>query len=382
MLGHFDKLNVALLWIRKMVFRLILALMILAFLNGCSNFGYYTQAVFGQMELLSARRGLADVVSDKSVPEKVKARIHLAQEILKFAEEEIGLPVDSTFSTYADIGRPYVVWNVFVAKPYSIKLETFCFPVAGCVGYKGFFDRNDARKFSEEMQKSGFDTFMGGVAAYSSLGWFSDPLLNTFIYRSDEGLAALIFHELAHKIMYVKDDTEFNESFATAVERYALQKWLGSRHQNLAYDKYIEGQQRQAEVIELILRVRDKFELLYAERSYGEGSFEEAGYKQKHDDKSSPLIALNKSDALALLRKDYQVLRDAWVEGNEFEFWMKNDINNAKLGAIGAYQGWVSNLTHLLENSENFDAFILRAKALGELAPSAREIALLKESAK
>ena len=360
-----------------MVFRLVLALMALAFLNGCSNFGYYTQAVFGQMELLSARRGLADVVSDKSVSEKVKARIQLAQEILKFAEEEIGLPVDSTFNTYADIGRPYVVWNVFVAKPYSIKLKTFCFPVAGCVGYKGFFDRQDARKFSEEMQKSGFDTFMGGVAAYSSLGWFSDPLLNTFIHRSDEGLAALIFHELAHKIMYVKDDTEFNESFATTVERYALQKWLGSRDQNLVYDKYVGGQERQAEVIGLILQVREKLTLLYEEKSYGE-----AGYKQKHDDKSSHLIAVNKADALALLRKDYQVLRDAWVEGNEFEFWMKNDINNAKLGAIGAYQGWVSNLTHLLERSENFDAFIFRAKALGKLTPSAREVALLKESAK
>ncbi|MFT5211857.1 MAG: putative aminopeptidase [Flavobacterium sp.] len=365
-----------------MVFRLIVALVALIFLSGCSNFGYYTQAVFGQMELLSARRGLADVVSDEAVSEKVKARIQLAQEILAFAEDEIGLPVENTFTTYADIGRPYVVWNVFVAKSYSTKLETFCFPVAGCVGYKGFFDKNDAREFSETFQNSGFDTYLGGVAAYSSLGWFSDPLLNTFIHRSDEGLAALIFHELAHKILYVKDDTQFNESFATTVERFALQKWLESRGQDPAYVKYIEGQQRQAEVIELILQVRDKLELIYEDEKDEEEKVEEEkeeqeGVKQKHNDKSSPLMAQNKADALALLRKDYQVLHDAWLEGNEFEFWMKNDINNAKLGAIGAYQGWVSNLTHLLESSENFDAFILKAKALGKLTPSVREAALL-----
>ncbi|MFT7688417.1 MAG: putative aminopeptidase, partial [Candidatus Azotimanducaceae bacterium] len=295
--------------------RLVVTLMLMCSLSACSNFDYYTQAVIGQMELLSARRGLEDVISDDSVSPEVKTRIQLAQSILQFAETEIGLPVESTFNTYADIGRPYLVWNVFVAKKDATRLETFCFPIAGCVGYKGFFDKENAKSFSLELDKSGFDTYVGGVAAYSSLGWFSDPLLNTFIHRSDESLAALIFHELSHKILYVKDDTEFNESFATTVERYALEKWLASRDKKFAYNKYIEGQVRQAEVIDLILSVREKLSHVYGENNLRNNNGMAMG----------PELAEIKAEVIGDLRKDYQTLRESWAEGSEFEYWMKND---------------------------------------------------------
>ncbi|MBL4680169.1 MAG: aminopeptidase [Pseudomonadales bacterium] len=345
-----------------MIFRSITTLLLLFSVTACSNLAYYSQAVLGQMDLLSARRDFNTVYADESVSEEVKAKIKLAEEILAFAEFDIGLPVEDTFSTYADIERPFVVWNVFAAKPYSIDLETFCFPIAGCVAYKGFFSKADASAFSQALENNGFETYMGGVAAYSTLGWFSDPLLNTFILRSEASLAALIFHELAHKILYVKDDTVFNESFAVTVERYALEQWLASRNQSQRYNQYVQSQERQGSVIELILKSRVTLSEIY--------EMEESEERSR-----------KKEEVIQTLRGDYATLRRGWggdgLKGSEFQFWMENDINNAKLGAIGAYQTWVGSLTILLEQNNSFEAFVEQVRRLEDMTKGEREAYLL-----
>jgi len=361
-----------------MISRIMTVLLVLTSVTACSNLTYYRQAALGQMELLSARRDFKVVLADQAVPEAVKIRLKLVEEILSFAETEIGLPVGDTFSTYADIGRPFVVWNVFVAQPYSIQLETFCFPIAGCVIYKGFFSREDAQVFSEEQEKTGFETYIGGVAAYSSLGWFSDPVLNTFIHRSDENLAALIFHELAHKLVYFEDDTAFNESFAVTVERYALGRWLDSRNQSAAYIRYLGQQERQASVIELILESRVTLSKVYKSEVYKSKVYISKVYESNVPEGRGE----RKAEVIQSLRDDYATLRHRWhdagIEANEFEFWMEQDINNAKLGAIGAYQTWVNSLMMLLSTSVSFSAFIQKVQALEELTPGEREAFLLE----
>ena len=325
--------------------------------TGCSNLAYYQQAVAGQIELLSKRRDLQIVIDDPSVSETIRQRLRRAQEITEFAASELDLAVGSTFSTYVDIGRPYVVWNVFSAREFSLELETFCFPIVGCVSYKGFFKEEDALRFAEEQKSKGFEIYMGGVAAYSTLGWFADPLLNTFIQRSDEQLASLIFHELAHKSLYLPGDTGFNESFATAVERYGLKRWLSSSD---TYNTFIAAQGRRQAVITLILESRNRLLEVY-----------------KQDENLDRKRQL-KSEILADLVKSYDILRNSWLGGNEFEFWMNSDINNAKLGAIGAYQEWVPAFSTLLEQSASFEQFVEKVQRLANLPVADRRQRLEK----
>ena len=336
-----------------------LLFLIIAICSGCSSLAYYQQAVFGQIELLSKKRDLVEVLSDVSVPLEVREKLRLAQRLTTFAEARVGLPVGSTFDSYADIDRPYVVWNVFSAREFSLTLETYCYPVAGCVAYKGFFEREDAVRFADERKARGYEVYMGGVTAYSTLGWFADPLLNTFIYRAEEALASLIFHELAHKLLYVSDDTTFNESFATTVERYAVRLWLESEGRSETYQEYLAGQERRQQVIELILKTRNLLAGVYEESTSDENR------------------RLAKQKLIAALQKEYQDISDNWSNGNEFKIWMEQDINNAKLGAVGAYQQWVPAFEELMKQSVSFDDFVTEAEKIGQLAADERELRMV-----
>jgi len=342
---------------------MIAAILLGISLCGCSSITYYQQAVAGQLEILSKRRTVQDVLADPGVAEEVKDRLDLAREILNFAEAELGLPVEDTFDSYVDIGRSYVVWNVFSANEFSMALETFCYPIAGCVTYKGYFNEQDALSFAEEQRALELDVYMGGVTAYSTLGWFADPLLNTFIHRTDARLAALIFHELAHKVVYLPGDTTFNESFATAVERYALRTWLSAGKQNAAYGRYLNVSDRRSQVTRLILQARSDLTDVYKQDITDEN-------KRKR-----------KEAIIFDLKQSYLALKRTWAEGNEFEYWMETEINNAKIGAIGAYQEWVAAFSELLAQSGSFNEFIREAKLLGELPQDERQPRLVSLTA-
>ena len=242
-------------WLMPVLFSVLL-------IQGCETVSYYGQAAQGQLSMLAARESVRDLVNDPKTDEKVRSQLKKTVDILAFAER-YGLPVEKSYSQYVDLGRPYVVWNVFAARPYSTNLETHCFPIAGCVGYKGYFKQSAAEVYAAKLKEEGLDVFVGGVAAYSTLGWFNDPLLNTFLFRSDERLAAILFHELAHKVFYVPGDTVFNESYATTVERYLLQRWLEDQDRADLYENYLTSAQRRDSVIELILETRDELAELY-----------------------------------------------------------------------------------------------------------------------
>jgi predicted aminopeptidase len=305
---------------------LLLSLLAIS-VTGCSTLGYYQQAIVGQWQLLAKRRPLDDVIADPQVTPGVKSRLVVAQQLRVFAADTLHLPVADSYSTYVDVGAPYVVWNVFSAPEFSLTMNTFCYPIVGCVSYKGFFSKAPAAGLAQTLALGGNDTFYSGVAAYSTLGWFADPLLSTFIARDDTALAALLFHELAHKVVYIPGDTRFNESFATAVERFGLRQWLPLQRekegQGQAYNNYLLTSQRRGEVIDLIMATREALAVVYAQ------DIDESVKRQR------------KQDLIARLRLNYQAVAAEWATPGPFRFWMAADINNARLGAVADYNSLV-----------------------------------------
>lgn len=330
-------------------------------LSGCETVHFYTQAAAGQIRILSSRRPVEEVIREPGTSQEVRRKLELVSSIRVFAEDQLALPVQDSYATYVETGQSYVVWNVFAAPEFSLEMKKFCFPVAGCVNYKGFFKQADARNAAEGLRRDGYDVYVGGVAAYSTLGWFDDPIMDTFLRRSDTRLAALLFHELAHKAVYAQGDTSFNEGFATALERYALKQWLSQRNNGQAYAEYEAAEIRRQQVIHLIRQTRDRLAELY-----GNDSDADTMRKQKHE-------------VLEALREDYRKLRQSWDGHTEFQAWMTGPINNAALGAVGAYQDRVPAFEAILRRV-NFDipAFVEQCRELAAMDKEEREQAMRK----
>src|SRR5687767_14758623 len=202
------------------------AILCLALIAGCQSLAYYTQAIGGHLKVLAQARPVEDWLTDPATPPELKERLQTARRIREFASKTLKLPENNSYLAYADLERPYVVWNVFAAPEFSVEPRAECFPFAGCVSYRGFYSEHDARRHAEKLRAAGYDVYVGGVPAYSTLGWSDDPLLSTFIRYPDAQLARLVFHELAHQLVYAKNDTTFNESFAVAVEEEGVKRWL------------------------------------------------------------------------------------------------------------------------------------------------------------
>jgi predicted aminopeptidase len=301
---------------------------------------------------------------DPDTDAATKIRLQVVVEILDFAAKELDLPVDKAYSTYVPTGKPYIVWNVFAAPRWSLEMESFCYPIAGCVSYQGYFEESKAHERASDLEKEGFDVFVGGVTAYSTLGWFSDPVLDTFLMRSDLGLASLLFHELAHKVLYLSGDTQFNESFATMLSEEALKRWLAHQGQAARFQEYSQSRQRKSEVLTLIKASREALRSLYASGSSLEN------------------MNTGKAAILGQLPADYELLRNAWDEGSEFQRWMTAEarhsiLNNAKLGTIAQYNDWVPAFRELFRESDgDLDLFLRSVKSLGQLDKPTRDESL------
>ena len=206
--------------------RWIFAIAFVTVLGGCTNLGYYYQAVEGQMQIWHRSRPIKQVIDDAQTPAQIRERLELVLRVRDFASAELALPDNGSYRKYADVERPFVVWNAFAAGEFSVAPKEWCFLFAGCVGYRGYFSQAGAERFAEDLKRQGLDVFVAGIPAYSTLGWFDDPVLNTVVRYPDAQLAQLIFHELAHQVFYVAGDTMFNESFAVAVELEGVDRWL------------------------------------------------------------------------------------------------------------------------------------------------------------
>jgi len=333
-----------------------LALVVLLAL-GCADVGYYRQAVSGQWQLLSLRQPLATVRDDPATPAALRERLSLAGKIREFAVEELGLPDNGSYRSYVDLARPYVVRNVFATPALSLEPEQWCFPVAGCVSYRGYFDEAAAERTAAVLREQGYDVFIGNVPAYSTLGWFSDPLLNTFIDWQPGRLAELIFHELAHQRLYVAGDTVFNESFATFVGRLGARRFLAEHADAGARDHYERLTRLRDAFLALVMPTRTALAALYGDDLADE-------HKRREKDR-----------LLAELVARYEALKaDEWQGFSGFDRWFYQDLNNAKLASLQAYSRWVPAFQRLYETQgADLERFYLAVEVLGGLDPEARD---------
>lgn len=328
--------------------------------SGCSALRYYHQAVSGHFEVLNRAESVAQRLNDPALDPRLRERLELSQRLRDFATRELKLPDNASYRKYADLGRSYVIWNVVAADEFSVKPKESCFPVAGCVAYRGFYGEADAKRFGDEMAANDADVFVYGVAAYSTLGWFSDPLLNTFINYPDAELARLIFHEVAHQQLYLAGDSVFNESFATAVEEEGVRRWIaadGNAAMRAAFDA---GQIRRRHFVELVLRYQQRLDALY--RAGGEPA----------------AMRVAKAQAFAELRAHYERMkRDQWNGFSGYDRWFAQGLNNAHLASVSTYTQWVPAFAALIAQSGgDMTAFYKEAADISRLDSQTREARL------
>lgn len=326
-------------------------------LNGCSSVAYYGQLAEGQFQLLRARQPVAQVVADPATSPQLRSRLAHAEQARVFASEQLKLPDNRSYRVYADIARPYVVWNVFATPELSLQPVTHCFPIAGCVAYRGYYQQGAARGAAALMRQDGLDVYVGGVEAYSTLGWFDDPILSSMVGWGDERLATLIFHELAHQRFYVQDDTEFNESFASFVEQEGTRQWRAAR--GLAAIGENQGRQRD-QFIRLVLASRERLQAIYA------GPLDDAHKR------------LAKQAEFERLRREYRQVRDGqWGGDKRYDAWMYGPMSNAKLLPFGLYDQWVPAFAAVFrEVGGDWLRFYQRVEQLGRLPIEERKAAL------
>ena len=313
-----------------------------AALGGCSTLGYYWQAVSGHMQMVNAARAVGDVLLDEKTPDALKQRLVLSQRIRNFAVTELKLPDNASYGRYADLHRSAVVWNVVAAPKFSLTLKTWCFPVAGCVGYRGYFNEADARLEADRQKAEGLEVNVYAVPAYSTLGWMNwaggDPLLNTFINYPEGELARLIFHELAHQVVYANGDTTFNESFATTVERLGSQRWLASQASDAARQSYETFDQRRQGFKALLLSTHRELQAIYEPK--------EAETPYLRTQAATKSIA--KQEAMQRFRDNYALLKRSWDGFSGYDMWVAS-ANNAAFGAQAAYDDFVPGFDALFE---------------------------------
>jgi predicted aminopeptidase len=326
-------------------------------LGACQTLGYYGHVAHGQSELVLHRRPIARVLADPKVDPTLKSRLALSQEARRFATRQLGLPENRSYTSYVALGRPYVVWNVFATSAYSVDAVRQCFPFAGCVPYRGYFAEAKANRRAAQLKADGDDVWVGGVAAYSTLGWFADPILSSMLRWDDDELASTIFHELAHQLIYVKDDSAFNESFATFVQDEGLKQWRQSRG--------LPPQEGSSEAMDdgftqLVLDLRERLR-----KAYAQGGNEAA-------------LAAAKQREIEAFRQRYAQWRDReWPGQHSYDAWVAAPINNARLLPFGIYDHWLPAFAHLFQrHGSQWPAFYAAVRTLAKQSPPQRNQSL------
>lgn len=340
--------------IRLSIGRLVFCVVLAAVLNACAHLGYYAHVTHGESALLLQRRSVPKVIADPSTDPKLASRLQLSQQARQFASDRLDLPRNRSYTYYVQLHRPYVVWNVFTTKRFSVDAVLQCFPFAGCVAYRGWFDEKKARENAEQLRAQGNDVYVGGVSAYSTLGWFSDPILSSMMHWDDDELVGTIFHELAHQKIYVKGDTAFNESYAMFVEDEGLRQWHRSRNEPVGDDR---DQVMSDEFTRLVLDLRDRLKKLYA-----------SGVDEQ-------TMATDKQREIEDFRLRYAAWRDkSWPNDHRYDKWVAQPINNATLLPFGLYDQWVQAFAAIFKQADGqWPDFFRRVRILAKEPKAERE---------
>jgi len=318
-------------------------------LAGCAQFKYYFQAAQGQYALWSDARPIDDWIGDPNTDPKLRNRLEKAKLVRRFAVRELGLPDNASYTNYAPLKRQYVLWNVVATPALSLRPVQWCFPIAGCVSYRGYYDKADADAYAEELRKEGHDVTVGGVPAYSTLGWFSDPLLSTFIHYSDAELARMVFHELAHQVVYLQGDSKFNEAFATAVEEAGVNRWLELYGNDAMREAYLRYSARRQDFLAMLVRHRQMLADNYAGK---------ASAKKKREEKLR---------VFASLQAEYQVLKANWGGYNGYDRFFAEPLNNAHLASVATYNDLLPGFRALLAKEKDYRGFYAAVRSMSNL---------------
>jgi predicted aminopeptidase len=325
--------------------RTLLLLALAPLLSGC----YLLQAARGQLDITVKREPIEEVIADPQTPAATQARLKMISEARTFASKELGLPDNDSYRSYVALKRDYVVWNVFATPPFSVDPINWCFPIAGCVVYRGYFNEEAAQKYARRTRLNGNDAVVGGVAAYSTLGHFKDPVLSTMLRWSDAQIAATLFHELAHQVVYVQDESDFNEAFATVVEETGAERWLQQRNESPALAAWRLARQRSGEFTALLLATRERLRILYRLRL--------APMELNH----------RKHQEFGRLKYEYWQLKASWDGYGGYDNWFNRTLSNADLISAATYQSCVPGLEKLLrESGSDLPRFYEAVKALDE----------------
>jgi predicted aminopeptidase len=341
--------------------QVLLSLLLCSGISGC-GVTYLAQATQGQLRLMRARRPIDKVLADPATAAPLKSRLLIVQDARTFASSDLALPDNRSYRSYADLKRPYVVWNVVAAPEFSIAPLRWCFPFTGCLSYRGYFHEQHARAYAARLAAKGNDTLVAGVSAYSTLGHFADPVLNTMMRYGDLDLVATIFHELAHQLIYVKGDSEFNESFAVSVEQEGLRRWLAARGRSVELQYFLQQRYAEQQIIHAFAAGRAQLDTLY------------------HQPLAPDRMRERKHELMTAIAENVQALERQYQSGNGYSTWFKAGLNNAHLASIATYSDCVPGFQKLLDsNGGNLPAFYAAVRKLGA-DPAARH-ALCRDAA-
>lgn len=323
--------------------------------SACSSFGYYLDLMAGHSELLEQRKPVKTLLADEETPEHLRNLLKMSEKMRDFASKELHLPENDSYRSYADLKRPYAVWNVIAASEFSVSAKKWCFVFVGCLSYRGYFSKQDAEAYANELKTQNYDVYVAGANAYSTLGWFDDPLLNTMMYKSEARRAGIIFHELAHQVVYIENDSAFNEAFATVVEQEGIRRWMQRKNQQQQYEDYLSDKKRNSQINHLLQMTRDKLKALYQN---------ELTTEQKRE---------AKKQIFALMQKQYQGLKKSWGGYAAYDKWMQQDLNNAHLLLIATYHDLVPVFQAILKNeNHDLEKFYLAVEQYGKLDKQTR----------
>ena len=326
--------------------------------GGC----YLLQSAQGQLSLMSKREPITRVVNSPQTPPALRSQLREVNAIRDFATRVLGLPDNGSYRTYADVGRPFVVWNVVAAPEFSVDPKEWCYPIVGCVAYRGYFDDRSARSYAAELHTRGWDVSVSGVAAYSTLGHFDDPILNTMMGWDDVELAAIVFHELTHQLLYVPGDAPFNEALATTVEEEGVRRWLVSQGRGADLQRHLERQGRYLRVVDLLRRTRAELGVLYASGT------------------DAPSMRERKAAAFDRLRGEYRGLNAQWGGDAPFASWFDGHLNNARLASIATYYDCVPGFERELAAAQgDLPAFYGRVRGLAKLGQQVRDARVCRQ---
>jgi len=323
--------------------------------TGCSTISYYSQAVGGHLKLMNAREPVEKLINSDSTEPELKQKLQTLVDARKFASQTLLLPENDSYNTYVETGRKYVTWNVVAAEEFSLRAKTWCFPVAGCVSYKGYFAEEDAKAYAKTLADENLDVNIGGASAYSTLGWFDDPILDTMLSGGDIRYVSTLFHELAHQVLYIKDDSNFNEAFATFVEQQGIRIWLEARNENDRIKRYDAYLARNADFSELLKSTRGDLLAVYKQdlpieekRAAKQGVFDE-------------------------MQENYQQLKVSWNGYSGYDGWFSRKINNARLVSVATYHRLVPAFRQLyLDSDEDLEVFYDKARTVADLPSDER----------